>query len=122
MAYGKFDHQDWCSHKVHISAIAIFHSPDNTLCVSLQSYLCTWNLDSRSLDASKADITIDVPVSFAHTINAIHSLSLDIELSDVCELSPRASCSHSRRDFQRGGEGVEHWSDRRPPTGIFRIL
>ncbi|XP_064382625.1 cytoplasmic dynein 2 intermediate chain 2-like [Halichondria panicea] len=40
VAYGKLDHQDWCSHK---------------------SYLCTWNLDRRSLDPSKADLSIDVP-------------------------------------------------------------
>lgn len=39
-SYGRFDHQDWCSHK---------------------SMLCTWNLDRRSIDSTKADISIDIP-------------------------------------------------------------
>lgn len=40
VGYGRLDHQDWCSHK---------------------SYLCTWNIDRRSLDSNKADLNIDVP-------------------------------------------------------------
>ncbi|CAB4030926.1 WD repeat-containing 34-like [Paramuricea clavata] len=40
VAYGRYDHQDWCTHK---------------------SSLCTWNLDRRSLNANKADLAIDIP-------------------------------------------------------------
>lgn len=40
VAYGRYDHQDWCTHK---------------------SSLCTWNLDRRSLNTNKADLVIDVP-------------------------------------------------------------
>lgn len=40
VAYGRYDHQDWCTHK---------------------SALCTWNLDSRLLNSNKADLVIDVP-------------------------------------------------------------
>lgn len=40
VAYGRYDHQDWCTHK---------------------SALCTWNLDRRSLNSNKADLAIDVP-------------------------------------------------------------
>lgn len=31
--------------------------------IPMQSMLCTWNVDRRSLDCNKADISIDVPVS-----------------------------------------------------------
>jgi len=37
----------------------------------LQSLLCTWNLDRRSTDCKKADVSIDVPVCW----KIIHSLS-----------------------------------------------
>lgn len=40
VAYGRMDHQDWCTHK---------------------GALCTWNLDRRGLSSTKADIVIDVP-------------------------------------------------------------
>lgn len=40
VSYGRFDHEDWCTHK---------------------SVLCTWNLDRRKIDATKADIAIDLP-------------------------------------------------------------
>lgn len=31
--------------------------------IPMQSMLCTWNVDRRSLDCNKADVSIDVPVS-----------------------------------------------------------
>ena len=31
--------------------------------IPIQSMLCTWNVDRRSLDCNKADVSIDVPVS-----------------------------------------------------------
>ena len=39
-SYGRLDHEDWCTHK---------------------SMLCTWNIDRRNIDASKADVAIDLP-------------------------------------------------------------
>jgi hypothetical protein len=40
LRYGRFDHEDWCTHK---------------------SALCTWNIDRRQIDANKADVAIDLP-------------------------------------------------------------
>jgi len=40
LSYGRLDHEDWCTHK---------------------SMLCTWNVDRRKIDASKADVAIDLP-------------------------------------------------------------
>ncbi|KAK2572367.1 Cytoplasmic dynein 2 intermediate chain 2, partial [Acropora cervicornis] len=37
--YGRFDHEDWCTHK---------------------SALCTWNIDRRTIDPNKPDVTIDL--------------------------------------------------------------
>jgi hypothetical protein len=39
-ALGRFDHEDWCTHK---------------------STLCTWNINRRGLDPDKANVVIDVP-------------------------------------------------------------
>ncbi|XP_046849052.1 cytoplasmic dynein 2 intermediate chain 2-like [Xenia sp. Carnegie-2017] len=39
VAYGRYDHQDWCTHK---------------------SSVCTWNLDRRSFDPNKPDAVIDI--------------------------------------------------------------
>lgn len=38
-SYGRFDHEDWCTHK---------------------SALCTWNIDRRTIDPNKPDVTIDL--------------------------------------------------------------
>ncbi|EDO43231.1 predicted protein [Nematostella vectensis] len=38
-AYGRLDHEDWCTHK---------------------SSLCTWNLDRRGINVNKADTTVDL--------------------------------------------------------------
>ncbi|PIK48818.1 putative WD repeat-containing protein 34-like [Apostichopus japonicus] len=40
VSYGRLDHQDWCTHK---------------------GVLCTWNLDRRGINSSKADVAVDVP-------------------------------------------------------------
>ncbi|XP_015768459.1 PREDICTED: WD repeat-containing protein 34-like, partial [Acropora digitifera] len=40
-SYGRFDHEDWCTHK---------------------SALCTWNIDRRAIDPNKPDVTIDLAV------------------------------------------------------------
>lgn len=39
VAYGLAQHDDWCSHK---------------------GYICTWNIERRTMDAGKADVCIDV--------------------------------------------------------------
>ncbi|XP_013407902.1 WD repeat-containing protein 34 [Lingula anatina] len=39
-AFGKFDHEDWCTHK---------------------SALCSWNLDRRNINSTKPDISVDLP-------------------------------------------------------------
>ncbi|XP_015765490.1 PREDICTED: WD repeat-containing protein 34-like [Acropora digitifera] len=41
-SYGRFDHEDWCTHK---------------------SALCTWNIDRRNIDPNKPDVTIDLAIS-----------------------------------------------------------
>ena len=38
-AFGRFDHEDWCTHK---------------------SFLCTWNLDRRGMTENKPDMSIDL--------------------------------------------------------------
>ena len=35
----------------------------NTCLHSMQPLLCTWNLDRRSIDSNRADVSIEVPVS-----------------------------------------------------------
>ena len=39
ISYGRFDHEDWCTHK---------------------SALCTWNLDRRNINPDKPDTVIDL--------------------------------------------------------------
>lgn len=47
VSYGKFDHDDWCTHK---------------------SVVCTWNLDRRSLEPQKPDVTIELPTCIMCTV------------------------------------------------------
>lgn len=39
LSYGRFDHDDWCTHKTS---------------------LCTWNLERRNLNENKPDTTLEV--------------------------------------------------------------
>ncbi|XP_019635654.1 PREDICTED: WD repeat-containing protein 34-like isoform X5 [Branchiostoma belcheri] len=39
VSYGRFDHEDWCTHK---------------------SLLCTWNVDRKNINPKKADVAVDV--------------------------------------------------------------
>ena len=67
VAFGRFDHHNWCSHKV-FNISDWDQEWDHFFPVPMQSMLCTWNLDRRSLDCNKADVSIDVPVSILQQI------------------------------------------------------
>ena len=66
-SFGRYDHEDWCSHKVAYHHVLLIHVHNivysNVVTTCPQSMLCMWNLDMRSLDSKRAHVSIDVPVS-----------------------------------------------------------